>query len=99
MEKGMALQRSDVEKIAHLARLAVSTEELADYTRSLSDILEFVEQMDSTDVAHVAPMAHPLDAVQRLREDAVRETDQRDKFQSIAPSVEEGLYLVPKVIE
>ena len=95
----MALQRSDVEKIAHLARLAVSEDEMAAYTRSLSDILKFVEQMDSAEVAHVAPMAHPLDAVQRLREDIVRETDQREKFQAIAPRVEDGLYLVPKVIE
>ena len=95
----MALQRSDVEKIAHLARLAVSEDEMAAYTRSLSDILKFVEQMDSADVAHVTPMAHPLDAVQRLREDVVRETDQREKFQAIAPRVEDGLYLVPKVIE
>lgn len=95
----MALQRSDVEKIAHLARLAVSEEELAAYTRSLSDILNFVEQMDVADVAHITPMAHPLDAVQRLRADEVREADQREKFQAIAPRVEAGLYLVPKVIE
>ncbi|HFD92766.1 MAG TPA: Asp-tRNA(Asn)/Glu-tRNA(Gln) amidotransferase subunit GatC [Gammaproteobacteria bacterium] len=95
----MALQRSDVEKIAHLARLAVSEDEMAAYTRSLSDILKLVDQMDSADVAHVAPMAHPLDAVQRLREDVVRETDQREKFQAIAPHVETGLYLVPRVIE
>ncbi len=95
----MVLQRSDVEKIAHLARLAVSEEELAAYASSLSDILKFVERMDSADVSRVAPMAHPLDAVQRLREDAVRESSQREKFQAIAPRVEAGLYLVPKVIE
>ncbi len=95
----MALDRSDVEKIAHLARLAVSEEEIQAYTRSLSDILKFVEQMDSADVADVIPMAHPLDAIQRLREDDVHEVNQREKFQSIAPQVEAGLYLVPRVIE
>ncbi len=95
----MALDRSDVEKIAHLARLAVSEEDIQAYTRSLSGILKFVEQMDSADVANVTPMAHPLDAIQRLREDEVRETNQREKFQSIAPQVEAGLYLVPRVIE
>jgi len=58
-----------------------------------------VEQMDSADVVDVTPMAHPLDAVQRLREDEVREVNQREKFQSIAPQVEAGLYLVPRVIE
>lgn len=95
----MVLDRSDVEKIAHLARLAVSEEEIQAYTRSLSDILKFVEQMDSADVADVIPMAHPLNAAQRLREDEVREVNQREKFQSIAPQVEAGLYLVPRVIE
>ena len=95
----MALDRSDVEKIAHLARLAVSEEDIQAYTRSLSDILKFVEQMDSADVVDVTPMAHPLDAIQRLREDEVREVNQREKFQSIAPQVEAGLYLVPRVIE
>ncbi len=95
----MALDRSDVEKIAHLARLAVSEEDIRAYTCSLTDILKFVEQMDSADVVDVTPMAHPLDAVQRLREDEVREVNQREKFQSIAPQVEAGLYLVPRVIE
>jgi len=61
--------------------------------------LDFVAQMSAVDTAGVSPMAHPMDAAQRLRPDTVTETDQRERFQSIAPQVEAGLYLVPKVIE
>jgi aspartyl-tRNA(Asn)/glutamyl-tRNA(Gln) amidotransferase subunit C len=95
----MALDRDDVQNIAHLARLAISEEDIPDYARNLSNILDFVEQMSATDTEQVEPMAHPLDMVQRLREDQVSESDQREHFQKIAPSVEAGLYLVPKVIE
>lgn len=95
----MSLERSDVEKIAHLARLAVSEEELDAVTSDLSNILHLVAQMESVDTAGVEPMAHPLHMAQRLRADEVRETDQREKFQSIAPLTEDGLYLVPRVIE
>ncbi|WP_275097707.1 Asp-tRNA(Asn)/Glu-tRNA(Gln) amidotransferase subunit GatC [Sedimenticola hydrogenitrophicus] len=95
----MSLQRSDVEKIAHLARLAVSEDELDAVTADLSNILHLVAQMELADTAGVEPMAHPLHMVQRLREDAVSETDQREKFQAIAPLTEAGLYLVPRVIE
>ncbi|MET0103739.1 MAG: Asp-tRNA(Asn)/Glu-tRNA(Gln) amidotransferase subunit GatC [Sedimenticola sp.] len=95
----MSLQRSDVEKIAHLARLGVSEDELDSVASDLSNILDLVEQMNAVDTAGVVPMAHPLHMVQRLREDAVTEVDQRDHFQSVAPHTEEGLYLVPKVIE
>ncbi len=95
----MSLTRSEVEKIAHLARLALREEDIALYARTLSDILELVEQMSAIDTQDVVPMAHPLDMVQRLRPDEVTESDQRDKFQAIAPQVEGGLYLVPKVIE
>ena len=95
----MSLDKSDVEKIAHLARLAISEEDVPGYADNLSSILELVEQMNAVNTDEVTPMAHPLDAVQRLREDEVSETDQRDHFQAVAPSVENGLYLVPKVIE
>lgn len=95
----MALERKDVENIAHLARLAISEADIPEYAHNLSNILAMVEQMSAVDTTGVDPMAHPLDAVQRLREDAVTETDQRDHFQAIAPAVEAGLYLVPKVIE
>ncbi len=95
----MSLDRDDVEKIAHLARLALEEADIARYTRNLADILGLVEQMEAVDTQDVVPMAHPLDSCQRLRPDEVQESDQREKFQAIAPQVSEGLYLVPKVIE
>jgi aspartyl-tRNA(Asn)/glutamyl-tRNA(Gln) amidotransferase subunit C len=95
----MSLDRSDVEKIAHLARLAVNAEEVTAYARDLSEILDLVAQMNNLDTGGVEPMAHPLHMAQRLRADDVSETDQRELFQSIAPLTERGLYLVPKVID
>jgi len=95
----MSLTRSDVERIAHLARLALREEDVPVYTRTLSDILDLVAQMNAVDTREVAPMAHPLDMAQRLRQDEVTEHDQRGRFQAIAPQVEDGLYLVPRVIE
>jgi aspartyl-tRNA(Asn)/glutamyl-tRNA(Gln) amidotransferase subunit C len=95
----MSLERSDVVSIAHLARLAIAEDDIPVYTRNLSNILDLVAQMNAVDTSDVEPMAHPLDMAQRLREDVVTETNQREKFQAIAPSVEAGLYLVPKVIE
>lgn len=95
----VSLQRSDIEKIAHLARLGIAEEDIPRYTRELSTILQMVEQMNGLDTRDVIPMAHPMEAAQRLRADEVTETDQRERFQAIAPQVEAGLYLVPKVIE
>ncbi|MDH5571026.1 MAG: Asp-tRNA(Asn)/Glu-tRNA(Gln) amidotransferase subunit GatC [Gammaproteobacteria bacterium] len=95
----MSLDKQDVEKIAHLARLAINEKDVPEYVQNLSNILGLVEQMNAVNTDDVIPMAHPTDAVQRLREDEVTETDQREHFQSIAPQVEDGLYLVPKVIE
>ena len=95
----MPLTPTDVRKIAHLARLAIDEDQVDAYAHSLSDILTFVDQMNAVDTDGVEPMAHPLDVVQRLRPDAVTETDRRDRFQAIAPKAEAGLYLVPKVIE
>ena len=95
----MSLDAADVKKIAHLARLAITEQDIPEYARNLSNILDFVAQMSAVDTAGVSPMAHPMDAAQRLRPDTVTETDQRERFQSIAPQVEAGLYLVPKVIE
>jgi aspartyl-tRNA(Asn)/glutamyl-tRNA(Gln) amidotransferase subunit C len=95
----MSLLKEEVEKIAHLARISLNEQDIPAYTRNLSDILAFVEQMIKVDTADIVPMAHPLDATARLRADIVSETNQRDNFQSIAPQVEAGLYLVPKVIE
>ncbi len=95
----MTLKTEDVKNIAHLARLAISDDAVDQYAADLSNILDLVEQMNQVDTEGVQPMAHPMDAQQRLRDDEVSETDQRDKFQSIAPDVENGLYRVPKVIE
>ena len=95
----MSLNSDDVKKIANLARLQIDESDIPDYEKNLSNILGLVEQMDSVDTGNVTPMAHPLDAVQRLRTDEVTEVNQREHFQEHAPSVENGLYLVPKVIE
>jgi aspartyl-tRNA(Asn)/glutamyl-tRNA(Gln) amidotransferase subunit C len=95
----MSLNADGVRKIAHLARLGILDKDIPAYTENLSRILDLVEQMNAVDTRGVEPMAHPLDASQRLRADEVTETDQRDHFQKIAPQVDAGLYLVPKVIE
>jgi aspartyl-tRNA(Asn)/glutamyl-tRNA(Gln) amidotransferase subunit C len=95
----MSLNKQDVEKIAHLARIALSEQDVPLYARNLSNILEFVEQMNAADIGGIEPMAHPQDLSARLRPDLVMESDQREKLQKIAPRVEAGLYLVPKVIE
>jgi len=95
----MSLDREQVRKIAHLARLHMTEQEANTYAESLSRILGLIEQMNAVDTTGVEPMAHPNEAGLRLRADAVTEPDQREKFQGIAPSVEAGLYLVPKVIE
>lgn len=95
----MSLEKADIEKIAHLARLQIEEQDIPEYARSVSSILELVEQMNTVDTQGVVPMAHPLDVAQRLRADVVSEGNQREKFQAIAPATENNLYLVPKVIE
>ncbi|MEJ2591718.1 MAG: Asp-tRNA(Asn)/Glu-tRNA(Gln) amidotransferase subunit GatC [Candidatus Thiodiazotropha sp.] len=95
----MALDRSDVERIAHLARMALDENQADAYANDLSNILGLVEQLESADTDDVEPMSHPLHMVQRLRPDVVTESDHREEYQSIAPSVEDGLFLVPRVIE
>jgi aspartyl-tRNA(Asn)/glutamyl-tRNA(Gln) amidotransferase subunit C len=95
----MALERSDVDKIAHLARLAIPEAAKDRLSTDLSNILALMEQMGTVDTSGVAPMAHPLHMVQRLRPDAVTEPNERDQFQAIAPQTQDGLYLVPRVIE
>ena len=95
----MSLDKNQVQHIAMLARLRVADDESADTVEKLSRIVDFVDQLSQADTDGVVPMAHPLDAVQRLRPDAVTEPNQRDHIQENAPSVADGLYLVPKVIE
>jgi aspartyl-tRNA(Asn)/glutamyl-tRNA(Gln) amidotransferase subunit C len=96
----MSLTRQDVEKIAHLARLAITEREMPVYVTSLSSIVDFVDELSSVDTGSVSPMAHPLDGQhQRLRTDAVSETNHREQYQANAPRVQAGLYVVPRVIE
>lgn len=95
----MALERCDVEKIAHLARLGLPEAEVAPTTATLNNILGLIDAMQAVDTDGIEPLAHPLETTQRLRADQVSESNQRDAYQAIAPAVENGLYLVPKVIE
>lgn len=95
----MALDKNDVEKIAHLARLQINDSDAIEVGQRVSNILAMIDQMQSVDTSAVAPMAHPFDAVQRLRADVVTESNQRDYLQKIAPATQDGLYLVPRVIE
>ena len=95
----VSLDKDQVQQIAVLARLEITDDELAETVDKLSRIVDFVDQLSAADTADVLPMAHPLDVAQRLRPDEVTETDDRDHIQENAPAVENGLYLVPKVIE
>lgn len=95
----MSLSLDDVSRIARLARIEISPAEAEQTRAQLNNILAFVEQLQAVDTDGVAPMAHAVDVVQRLRPDIVTEADRRDAFQAIAPETEAGLYLVPKVIE
>ena len=95
----MSLDSDNVKAIARLARLKIDDADVSLYATNLSNILDLVEQMNSVDTEGVVPMSHPLEMAQRLRDDVVTEGDQRDLFQSVAPATQDGLYLVPKVIE
>ncbi|MEY3017363.1 MAG: hypothetical protein RL336_498 [Pseudomonadota bacterium] len=95
----MAIDKSEIEKLSRLARISVSDEDSEDVAERITRILGLVDQLQAVDTTDVAPMSHPLDALQRLRADEVTEINQRDAFQAIAPNAEQGLYLVPKVIE
>ncbi len=95
----MSLGSEDIKKIAHLARLQVSADEAEKLSGDIANILALVDQLQAADTDGVEPMANPLDAVQTLRADEVTESDQREKYQAVAPATEDGLFLVPKVIE
>ena len=95
----MDLEPDEVEKIAHLARIAVAADEIESLNSELSGILGMVERMAELDTSNIVPMAHPLDMPQRLREDVVTEENHREDYQAVAPATEDGLYLVPRVIE
>ena len=95
----MAIEQDEIEKIAELARVRIGPEQIEDVTRRIAGILDMVDQLQAVDTRDVEPMANPLDATQPLRADEVTEHNRREAFQAIAPAVENGLYLVPKVIE
>lgn len=95
----MSLDKDQVQHIAMLARLKLADDEFAETVQKLSRIVAFVDQLSQASTAEVAPMAHPLNATQRLRADVISEVDDRDHLQQNAAAVRDGLYLVPKVIE
>jgi len=95
----MSIEQDEIEKIAQLARIRIADDQIGELTQRITEILGMVDQLQATDTSDVTPMANPLDDVQRLRADKITETNQRDAFQAIAPAVENGLYLVPKVID
>jgi aspartyl-tRNA(Asn)/glutamyl-tRNA(Gln) amidotransferase subunit C len=95
----VSLIREDIEKLCLLARLEITSSEILDVEEKLTDIVALVGELQAVDTDGVTPMAHPLDRSQRLRQDEVTETNDRERIQDGAPAVEQGLYLVPKVIE
>ena len=95
----MTLSREDIEYIAHLARLEVSKSDVPAYVDKLGRIIEFIDELGQADTAAMVPMAHPLDMSQRLRADEVTESDERDRYQANAPETENGVYVVPRVVE
>jgi aspartyl-tRNA(Asn)/glutamyl-tRNA(Gln) amidotransferase subunit C len=95
----MSLTPDQLQRIALLARIDVAPAEAAGVTDRLNRVLGLIDQLQAVDTRGIEPMSHALDVVQRLRADKVPEPDQREAFQAVAPAVEQGLYLVPKVIE
>ena len=95
----MSLTPDDVRRLARLARIAIRPDESGAVLDRLNRMLGLIEEMRAVDTQGVEPMAHALDLVQRARADEATERDQRAAYQSVAPAVEEGLYLVPRVVE
>jgi aspartyl-tRNA(Asn)/glutamyl-tRNA(Gln) amidotransferase subunit C len=95
----MALSPADVQRIAHLARIEITPQEATEVRLKLDSIFELIEKMRAVDTTGIVPMAHAQEVVLPLRDDVVTETDQRELYQSVAPAMQDGLYLVPKVVE
>lgn len=95
----VSLSKDQVQNIAILARLTIAEDEVDDVVDKLSRIVDFVDQLQAAPTADVVPMAHPLNTSQRLRPDKVTETNERDRFQVNSTSVQDGMYLVPKVLD
>jgi aspartyl-tRNA(Asn)/glutamyl-tRNA(Gln) amidotransferase subunit C len=95
----LKVTREVVQQIAELAQLEITEKELGNVMDSMNQVLDLVEVMQTVDTTGVEAMAHPLDSTQELREDVVTEPDQRNHYQELAPSTQDGLYLVPRVVE
>ena len=95
----MSIDRADIEKLGELARIAVNEEAIDVTTRSINEVLALVDHLQSVNTLGIQPLANPLDATQRLRRDVISEINLRDDFQALAPAAENGLYLVPRVID
>ena len=93
------MDRTEIAKLGTLARIDISESTIDEVANSINDVLKLVDQLQAADTDGIEPMAHPMDAVQVLRADKISETNQRESFQAIAPATENGLYLVPKVID
>jgi aspartyl-tRNA(Asn)/glutamyl-tRNA(Gln) amidotransferase subunit C len=95
----MALSSEDIQRIAHLARIEITSAEAADVRAKLDSIFDLIGRMRAVDTTGIVPMSHAQDVTLPLREDIVTETDRRELYQSVAPAVQDGLYLVPRVLE
>ena len=95
----MSVEQADIEKIAKLSRIRVAEQDIPEVANRINDILNMVDSMQAVNTDGVEPLRNPLDATQRLRADQVTEQDQRELLQQNAPAADEGLFLVPKVIE
>ena len=95
----MSIERQEIEKLATLSRIAIGEDTITEVSQRLSSVLELVDQLQAVNTEGVEAMSHPMKATQRLREDEVSEINQREALQAVAPDTEDGLFLVPKVIE
>ena len=93
------MDKNEINQLAHLARINIDEESASDVAESITRVLEFVAQLERADTDNISPMSHPLNAKQQLRADAVTEPNNKESLQAIAPAVEKGLFLVPKVID
>lgn len=95
----MSIETADIKKMAWLARIAIAEEDIPDYLHDISNMIDLIAEMNSANTEDIEPLEHPINTTTLLRPDKITETDQRDLLQKIAPTVDRGYYLVPKVIK
>jgi glutamyl-tRNA(Gln) and/or aspartyl-tRNA(Asn) amidotransferase, C subunit len=95
----MKFTEQDINNIANLAKISISKDDNEKYANELSNIFQLINQMNEINTDSVEPMYNPHDMTLRLRDDTVTEVNQRDRYLALGPKTEQGLYLVPKVIE